>query len=64
MYIFYYRIVANFSVYSLDAFLAQKNMTKISTQWFLTKNQNIYVLSAFLQVATPLDSRDNRDMFL
>jgi hypothetical protein len=26
MYIFYYRIVVNISVYSLDAFLAQKNM--------------------------------------
>jgi hypothetical protein len=26
MYIFYYRVLANFSVYSLDTFLAQKNM--------------------------------------
>jgi hypothetical protein len=26
LYIFYYRIVVNFSVYSLDAHLAQKNM--------------------------------------
>jgi hypothetical protein len=26
MNIFYYRVVANFSGYSLDAFLAQKNM--------------------------------------
>jgi hypothetical protein len=26
MSIFYYRFVVNFSVYSLDAFLAQKNM--------------------------------------
>jgi hypothetical protein len=29
---------------------------------FLTINQIIYVSSAFLQVVTPQDSRDNRDI--